>query len=181
MVDGRAMSLPRTEDARLWSDDQDASRKSTAARDDSARLRRAWSSRRNPPRELLFRAAAAPRLGDSSAVVAREGCLIGRGETPRDGCGEGVLPRDRSADSSGEYMVDSPEDCSGRPVVSSSSSVNDTRRRGRERTVEVDLRLVFVLVPGLKASANAVLELIPGGQQGENRIDRRRGRWRQLS
>jgi hypothetical protein len=45
--------------------------------------------------------------------------------------------------------------------------VKDTKRRGRDRTVEVDLRVVFVLVvPGLRESAKLVLELIPGDDKG---------------
>lgn len=157
---GWAISLPRTDDARLCNDDQDASRKSTADRDDgSANRGRRLSAPFKPPKGLFV----LPRAGDS---VAREGWLMGMGETPR---GDGVLPRDRSDESSGETSDESPEDWSGRPVVSSSSSVKETSRRGRDRTVEEDRWLVFVvLVPGLKASAKLVLELIPGDLRGES-------------
>lgn len=99
-----------------------------------------------------------------AASVAREGCLMGMGDTPRDGLGEGVAPRERTAELSGDNIDDNPEDCICLPFSSTSSSVNDIRRRLRDRMVEVDLRPVFVVlaVPRLKRSAKPPLELIPG-------------------
>ena len=92
------------------------------------------------------------------------------GDTPRDGLGEGVAPRER-VEVSGDNNDDSPEDCICLPFSSTSSSVNDISRRVRDRTVEVDLRLVFVVleVPRLKRSAKPPLELIPGDK--DDKID----------
>lgn len=73
-----------------------------------------------------------------------------------------MAPRDRGAGRSEDRVVDNPEGSSCLPLSLSSSSVNDTKRRGRDRTVEVDLREALVpFVPGLRVSAKLVLELIP--------------------
>ena len=73
-----------------------------------------------------------------------------------------MAPRDRGTGRSEDRVVDNPEGSSCLPLSLSSSSVNDTKRRGRDRTVEVDLREAFVpFVPGLRVSAKLVLELIP--------------------
>jgi hypothetical protein len=49
-----------------------------------------------------------PRL---TVSVARDGCVIGSGEAPRDDNGEGVAPRDRVvAPSEGARVVDNAEE-----------------------------------------------------------------------
>lgn len=89
---------------------------------------------------------------------------MGIGETVRDGRGEGVAPRERREGNSDERIVERPEDEGCRPMLSSSSSVNEIKRRGR--TVEVDR--------WVKVSAEPRLELIPG-DRGRDVWKSRRG------
>lgn len=93
-----------------------------------------------------------------SDSVAREGCLIGRGDTPLEANGDGVAPRDRGVRAGEKVVVEWAEGWGER----SSSSVNETMRRGRERTVEEDLLLVVsaLVMVGLKGSTK-LFELIP--------------------
>lgn len=93
----RPVSLPSTEDARLWSDDHDESRKSLVPRDDVAL---------DDPFHPSIDASLWPRLFDS---VTREGCVIGSGDVPRDDNGEGVAPRERAPPVSVDRVVDRPE------------------------------------------------------------------------
>lgn len=73
---------------------------------------------------------------------------MGIGDVPRDESGEGVAPRERTDPS--RRFADSPEvkgwDSAEEVVVllrdsSSSSSIKDTSRRGRDRTSEVEAEL----------------------------------------
>lgn len=93
----RPVSLPSTEDARLWSDDHEESRKSAAPRAEDA-----FDEPFQPSEEVSLR----PRRFNS---VTREGCVIGSGDVPRDDNGEGVAPRERVAPDSVESVVDRPE------------------------------------------------------------------------
>lgn len=88
--------------------------------------------------------------------MAREGCLIGRGDTPLEANGDGVAPRDRGVKVGEKVVVE----WAGGWGERSSSSVNETMRRGRERTVEEDLLLGFAREVGLKGSTK-LFELIP--------------------
>lgn len=95
----RPASLPSTEDARLWREDHEESRKSAAPPDDEAFD--------GPLQENDVGPLRVPGLIDS---VARDGCLIGSGDAPRDDNGEGVAPRDRVIPpSEGARVVDNPE------------------------------------------------------------------------
>jgi hypothetical protein len=96
----RPVSFPSTEDARLWRDDHDESRKSAAPRDEEAFD--------DPFQANELVSLRVPRLIDS---VARDGCFIGSGEAPRDDNGEGVAPRDRVVPpSEGARVVDNAEE-----------------------------------------------------------------------
>lgn len=139
----RPISLPRTDDARLWSDDHDESRKSAAACDVVP-----FEALSQPNDDVSLR----PRL---TVSVTREGCVIGNGDVPRDESGEGVAPRDRVVPTSADRVVDRPKE-NGRaslseycPVVliasSSVPSMKETKRRGRDRTAEVEELVPAVL------------------------------------
>lgn len=74
-----------------------------------------------------------PRLLDP---VAWEGCVIGSGDAPRDG------PRQRAVlVPEGARVVEDAEEkgCESLWEELSSSSVNETKRRERDRTVEVEV------------------------------------------
>lgn len=87
-------SLPNTDDARFWSDDQDESRKSAAPRDDEA-----FDDLFHPSDPVSLRR---PRYAES---VTREGCVIGNGDVPREDRGEGVAPRERTVPISVDSIV----------------------------------------------------------------------------
>lgn len=89
----RPVLLPRTEDARFWREDHGDSRKSVVV---GAGLEEPF----NPNDESSLRL----RFADS---VTREGCFIGRGDTPRDERGEGVAPRERGP--SDRRVVERPD------------------------------------------------------------------------
>jgi hypothetical protein len=86
---------------------------------------------------------------------------MGRGEAPLDVNGDGVAPRDRAVCRSDGRLEDSADD--GRVILlfSSSSSLNETKRRVRDRIAEFDREVVFVEAPGLRLSRRPLLELIP--------------------
>lgn len=88
---------------------------------------------------------------------------MGRGEAPLDVNGDGVAPRDRAVCRSDERLEDSADD--GRVVpLFSLSSLNETKRRVRDRIAEFDREVVFVAAPGLRPSRRPLLELIPVGR-----------------
>jgi hypothetical protein len=95
----RPASLPSTEDARLWREDHEESRKSAAPRDDVA-----FDDPFQANEDVSLRL---PRLVDS---VARDGCVIGSGDAPRDDNGEGVLRERVVPISAGARVVDNAEE-----------------------------------------------------------------------
>lgn len=95
---------------------------------------------------------------------------MGRGEAPLDVNGDGVAPRDRAVCRSDARLEDSADDGRVIPLFSSSSSLNETKRRVRDRIAEFDREVVFVAAPGLRPSRRPLLELIPvGGSVGCDR------------
>lgn len=85
-------SLPKTEEARLCSEDHEESRKSAA-----------------PPDEDGFEDLFHPEDAVSWRV-AREGWLIGRGDAAREDNGDGVAPRERVVANSDGARVDRPDE-----------------------------------------------------------------------
>lgn len=92
------VSLPSTDDARLWREDHDESRKSAAPREEEEAFDDPFQAKEDASFRLRL-------LG----CVTREGCFMGSGEVPRDDSGEGVAPRDRVVPTSAERVVERPD------------------------------------------------------------------------